>query len=192
MADRSDSGSSEKTSVWKKEISFRRKPKEVKPVASAAEYASVWKKEISFKRKPKEGKPVAEPAEQSSVWKKEIHLFGGKAKTEPAAPAEPVAAVPAAPAPVVPAPAAPEPALVPEPPAVAVSDSPLAPEGEPEHSWLTAPLDEISLPPDEPEAEEEAEVVLNGECIRATGSVPVAGLISPSSRLSPILPELTA
>ena len=45
-------------SVWKKEISFRRKPKAPKPPPEPGEEAtSVWKKEISFKRKGREAKP---------------------------------------------------------------------------------------------------------------------------------------
>src|SRR5437763_14854021 len=40
-------------SIWKKEISFRRKPKaKAAPPAPGEEPTSVWKKEISFKRKP--------------------------------------------------------------------------------------------------------------------------------------------
>jgi type IV pilus assembly protein PilM len=94
------------TSVWKKEISLRRKPKapvEETPQAAPQEKTSVWKKEIGFGRnsKPKPPKPVSlppveappvavapvsEPAAKSSVWKKEIG-FGrkSKSKTEPAA-----------------------------------------------------------------------------------------------------------
>ena len=50
----------ENDSIWKKEISFKRKPKEPKPPKEAKE--SVWKKEISFKRKAKvEEAPPAPP-----------------------------------------------------------------------------------------------------------------------------------
>ena len=82
--------------------------------------SSLWKKELSFKRKSREEAP--EPAEQSapeagsgSVWKKEISL---RRKSKPAA--EPAAATdqpvaelqvaPAAPAPAEPTPAEPTPA----------------------------------------------------------------------------------
>ena len=69
-------GKHDETSVWKKEISFRKKPKQApkaEPVwpqeaahaASAAPDAksSVWKKEIGFGRKgkPKPPKPVSLP-----------------------------------------------------------------------------------------------------------------------------------
>jgi type IV pilus assembly protein PilM len=47
----------EETSIWKKEITFRRKPKPAKPatpvVAEKPAETSIWKKEISFRRKPK-------------------------------------------------------------------------------------------------------------------------------------------
>ena len=56
------------TSIWKKEITFRRKPKsEPEPALESArpkkaEETSVWKKELSFRRKPKpEPEPVGEP-----------------------------------------------------------------------------------------------------------------------------------
>jgi type IV pilus assembly protein PilM len=72
-------------SVWKKELSFKRKPKpqgeEPAPVPAADEpqaaAPSVWKKEISFKRKPKgekAEKPPAEEAPKQSIWKKDISL----------------------------------------------------------------------------------------------------------------------
>jgi type IV pilus assembly protein PilM len=115
-------GKHDETSVWKKEISFRKKPKQApkaEPVwpqeaahaASATPDAkgSVWKKEISFGRKgkPKPPKPVSlppveapplppaaatEPDAKSSVWKKEIG-FGRKAKAEASAAGAPPQAV---------------------------------------------------------------------------------------------------
>jgi type IV pilus assembly protein PilM len=85
-------------SMWKKEISFKRKPKEPKapkeakaskvPDTPAEEPTSLWKKDLSFRRKPKqktEGEvelaPVSdgqgqgsdpETGPNESVWKKEI------------------------------------------------------------------------------------------------------------------------
>jgi type IV pilus assembly protein PilM len=85
-------------SIWKKEISFRRKPKEPKePTADAPETtdggkpASVWKKEISLKRKRKETAPEPAAAETThddkpaSVWKKEISLKRKRKETAPEA-----------------------------------------------------------------------------------------------------------
>ena len=109
-----DMGKHDETSIWKKEISFRKKPKQApkaEPVwpqeaahaASAAPDAksSVWKKEIGFGRKgkPKPPKPVSlppveapplppaaatDPDAKGSVWRKEIS-FGRKAKPEASA-----------------------------------------------------------------------------------------------------------
>jgi type IV pilus assembly protein PilM len=88
----------EDKSMWKKEISFKRKPKEPKapkeakaskgPDASGEEPTSMWKKDVSFKRKPKqkaeaevEIAPVsddqgqvsdAETGPKESVWTKAI------------------------------------------------------------------------------------------------------------------------
>jgi type IV pilus assembly protein PilM len=53
-------------SIWKKEISFRRKPKEKKPPAEPGEEpTSIWKKEISFRRKPKKSAPEYEVAAET-------------------------------------------------------------------------------------------------------------------------------
>jgi type IV pilus assembly protein PilM len=79
-------------SIWKKEISFRRKQKskaDKVPAAPGEEPKSVWKKEISFRRK---SKPVATktaanasaPTPRQSFLRKEITL-GRKAKPEQAA-----------------------------------------------------------------------------------------------------------
>ena len=49
----------EKTPVWKKEISFRRKPKREAPADGTA-VTSVWKKELTLgRRKPAAPEPVA-------------------------------------------------------------------------------------------------------------------------------------
>jgi type IV pilus assembly protein PilM len=82
----------EQPSLLKKEISFRRKPKEPKPEPELdAEKPSLLKKEISFRRKPKEPKqPKAtkekapkEPKQKSAGLKKEISLPFGRKKKEP-------------------------------------------------------------------------------------------------------------
>jgi type IV pilus assembly protein PilM len=79
---------SDETSIWKKEISFRKKPKQEAPTTPVAHEAwsaepdetSVWKKEIGFRKKPKPA-PLRDPwpedaapavTPQTSVWKKEI------------------------------------------------------------------------------------------------------------------------
>ncbi len=231
MPDWTDQEKSEQPSVWKKELSFRRKPKQEQPVAEpagqtsvwkkeihlfggkaktepaagqeAAAQTSVWKKEISLRRKPKQEKPAASAAEPVPIWKKEIHLFGGRAQAEQDAPVQlvaethpesPVASVPAAP--FVPA-AEPE-AAAPDPPVAATPETPLPPAEAPEHGWLTAPLDEISLPPDEPEAEAEPEpVAVEPEPVLAAVEEPVSepepqpvALEEPEP--APLLPPLPA
>jgi type IV pilus assembly protein PilM len=69
-------------SIWKKEISFKRKPKpDTDPDFDVqAPKQSFLKKEISFSRKPKEPASNADPeaeAKRESIWKKEIG-FGKK------------------------------------------------------------------------------------------------------------------
>jgi type IV pilus assembly protein PilM len=97
-------------SIWKKELSFRRKPKDPKDEDDSAapdeKPTSVWKKELSFKRKPKaeavdadvaadtpdnqpvvEERVLAEPVAaepeviEETVWKKEIS-FGPQVSSE--------------------------------------------------------------------------------------------------------------
>ena len=58
-----------KQSIWKKEISFKRKPKAERaqpPKPTSEPKPSVWKKEISFKRKPK-AERVQEPVSETAV-----------------------------------------------------------------------------------------------------------------------------
>jgi type IV pilus assembly protein PilM len=164
-------------SIWKKEISFRRKPKAPEPPPEPGlEPTSIWKKEISFKRKDKDAQPeasAAAPAEtltpaadepKQSIWKKEIS-FGKKQKKEAPAPEpvvadEPVEVVAEPELPVAvesePVEIAPEPALpaVPEP-------VPVVPEPEPAPVFRVPPVaDEpqpvVEIPPELPEEEEPA------------------------------------
>ncbi len=140
---------------------------------------SIWKREISFKRKPsgEEAEPTTRgttpegdetPGEATlrganpggSVWKKEISLHRKGKQTAPEEVATAVEATPAgtpepeqAPAPtpvlpVTPALADVEPVL-PAAEAPAVPDLPVADaptDAEVDHSWLTQPLEEVSEP----------------------------------------------
>ena len=142
-------GKRDETSVWKKEISFRRKPKpapKAEPVwpqgaaqaaAKAEEKTSVWKKEIGFGRKgkpkpvslppveapPAQVTPTSEPEAKTSVWKKEIS-FGRKGKSKVEATSAAVEAVPHAEAlSVVP--------VMPEAEAAPVAPPPVSPSVEP-------------------------------------------------------------
>ena len=116
-------------SVWKKEISFKRKPKDEAPEAPvAAPKQSIWKKEIGFKRTP-EAEPVETP---ESLRLKEL-AFQQKLAEAAQAPAPvpvPVQMQEAAPAPVV------EVALpAPPPPPAPVAEAPHAAPAEPESIW---------------------------------------------------------
>ncbi len=127
------------TSIWKKEITFRRKPKGAAPPAPAAEgEPSIWKKEISLRRKPKAPAVAAAPATggEPSIWKKEISFrrkpkqasapepapasppAPGAAEAAPVAQHQvvPVSPPPAAATPAAAAPAAPEPTVTPDQP----------------------------------------------------------------------------
>jgi type IV pilus assembly protein PilM len=168
-------------SIWKKEISFRRKPKAPEPPPEpGAEPTSIWKKEISFKRKEKDAQPEAPAAAspeaptpaadepKQSIWKKEIS-FGKKQKKEAPAPLEAEPVVPEEPVEVV---TEPEPPVAVEPmPVETVSEPPLppAPEAapvvlEPEPTPVfhaparvaEEPEPVLDLPPALPEREEPA------------------------------------
>ncbi len=68
-------------SIWKKEISFKKKAKaDVDPDEFDLPKQSILKKELSFSRKPKAEKPAKElKAAKESIWKKDLSL--GKKKT---------------------------------------------------------------------------------------------------------------
>ena len=80
----------EPDSIWKKEISFRRKPAaedaapeealvDPTPDAFSAPPVSIWKKEISFRRKPGAG-DASDGGE--SIWTKDISLRRKQARSE--------------------------------------------------------------------------------------------------------------
>jgi type IV pilus assembly protein PilM len=78
--------SAEPQSIWKKEISFRRKPTEPAadapadptPDAFSAPPVSIWKKEITFRRKSDEGD---QPSRGESIWTKDISLRRKQARS---------------------------------------------------------------------------------------------------------------
>jgi type IV pilus assembly protein PilM len=102
----------EPTSIWKREISLKRQPKEeeaadepgpVVPEAEAAAQASqqtpLWKREISLKRQPQEEEAAGDPgpvvpeaeaaaqaSQQTPLWKREISLKRRPKDEEAAAP----------------------------------------------------------------------------------------------------------
>ena len=121
------------TPIWKKEISFRRKPDEGTAESDPGS-ASLWKKEISFGKKAKEADADGVSAADADVM------------VEPEAPLEGAPTVDldliAKYAPL------PEP-VAPPPPAGAGRQAPIQPAPI-EHDWLTKPLEEVSEPPEEP------------------------------------------
>jgi type IV pilus assembly protein PilM len=107
---------------------------------------SIWKKEISFRRKPEDDLDALDDGGKTSIWKKEITL-GKRRPDEPdtpdfETPAEPELVVAAAESNPVPEP------VVPSEPAPVVPATPVPPAIE--HDWLTQPLEEVSEPPAEP------------------------------------------
>ncbi len=153
------------SSIWKKEMSFRRKSEDERepdgssesesPSESETESSSLWKKEFSLRKKPK-AEPEAVAVASEPEPEPEPELAPAPEPTfeptpEPEVVHEPVAFVP--PLPVFePAPSvepAPPPAFLAAAPAVDVPPT-VDPELVVEHSWLTKPLEEVSEPPEEP------------------------------------------
>jgi type IV pilus assembly protein PilM len=121
-------------------------------VAGDEKPTSIWKKEISFRRRA-DGDAAAAAVDEAptSIWKKEISLRK-KDKAEAPAPTEPAAA----PAPTLEEELLPVPLeLSPLPDPVLEPGQLPAPEPAPtlppaaavEHDWLTQPLEEVSEPP---------------------------------------------
>lgn len=124
------------SSIWKKEMSFRRKAAEETASDGSegssepgSEPGSLWKKEISLRKKS-----------QDTPVEPEVVAVEPQAETEPQPETQPVAELlPAALAALA---ATVEPVVEP-----VVEPGPAV-----EHSWLTKPLEEISEPPEEPAA----------------------------------------
>ena len=125
-------------SIWKKEISFRRKPADLQQPGAADPAVddlseppvSIWKKEITFRRK---GDPAEEKPKSDSIWHKDISLRRSQARSaqiralaeealrqvDASIPPEPWLAGPELP---------PEPTAEPEPAAPAKAAEPAAPK----------------------------------------------------------------
>jgi type IV pilus assembly protein PilM len=139
-------GNQDETSIWKKEISFRRKPKPepaVEAPTPKADETSIWKKEISFRRKPKPA-PAIEPA---------------RPKPQPAAesPNAPPVAQPSVPLPVAPPPHSdvpPDPVVMPPVTAPAAAPQPAAthpPAAQPAHAPVAPPVTAPTAQPPAPQ-----------------------------------------
>jgi type IV pilus assembly protein PilM len=109
------------------------------------EKPSIWKKEMSFRRKGEHNSPDDEGGGGTSIWKKELSLRkkGEDATVSPEPSVEPeplvVEALEAVPDP--------EPVIAPEPEPLVPEPVVLAPAAPVEHDWLTKPLEEVSEPP---------------------------------------------
>jgi type IV pilus assembly protein PilM len=175
------------TSIWKKEISFRRKPNEGAVDADGSPGSgSIWKKEISLRKKAKDEEAdtaitVEAPAEA------ELDAALAALQAAPLLP-EPIAAEPFVPEPVVAEPVAAMP--VPEPVAPATPAI--------EHDWLTQPLEQVSEPPAEPVSPVSlvpdvvvpfVEPVVEAEPVVSIGAVPAPELELELDLPTTILPE---
>jgi type IV pilus assembly protein PilM len=154
-------------SIWKKEVSFKRKPKEDKepevPTAPGDEPTSVWKKEISLKRKPK---PAPEPeVEKDAVWQEQIEKAAEEIRQS------------AQPAPEV----APEPAAEPEPQPEPVAEQTV---WKKEVSFSRKPA-----PAPEPEPEAQVDVEVEPEPVAAE---PVATQDDDTARRASLLASFSA
>jgi type IV pilus assembly protein PilM len=181
-------------SVWKKEISFKRKAKEVKepaqpdavhaPAETAEQPASVWKKEISFGRKkekqPKQPKAAKEPkpadaakadGESTSIWKKELSF--GRKRAEPAPESVAAEEIPAAAAEVHVAQPEPEYELGPVPEAIAHILAPMEPAVPVEAAVEPVSVAEPAVVP-LPFSEPETALVAPVETWEAPAAVPPA------------------
>ena len=125
------------TPIWKKEISFRRKPDNDAPESEAGS-ASIWKKEISLGKKDAGADGVSGAIEAAVESEAPV-------EAAPAVDLELIARYAPLPDPVAP-PAAPPPAPV----APAPIDDAASEQSPIEHDWLTKPLEEVSSPPEEP------------------------------------------
>ena len=158
------------TPIWKKEISFRRKPEAAAPEGDAGS-TPLWKKEVSFRKKSEAG-TVETPVETPTDAVSEVAVEDADVAVDLDLIAR-YAGLPAAP---------PPPAE--EPPS--------------EHDWLTKPLEEVSEPPAEPLAlvpapeleDTPAPIALVPPAVEAPVDVDdVAPQVEPATPDTPVLPE---
>jgi type IV pilus assembly protein PilM len=142
----------DETSIWKKEITFRRKPKaqdlELPPVSpEPVQETSIWKKEITLRRKPKaDAEDVEAPADAAWVRSRVTE------SVDPSVPTVPPEVAPLVLPPLM------SPAETPAPPSQASSPEPdveAAPGAPPVPAWAaarTAPATPEPVPAPEPDA----------------------------------------
>jgi type IV pilus assembly protein PilM len=150
----------EETSIWKKEISFRRKPKAEAPPAAPVtqetwaaepESTSVWKKEISFRRKSKSDQFAVADA-LPPVTPQPVPALDPTGASEPVLPTVPPDVAPPVLPPMSPPEAVGQPSVPQTAPPVSLGDSSYTPEAsvgagfDPGSPSLPAPLPPVSDP----------------------------------------------
>ena len=177
----------EETSIWKKEITFRRKPKEenleLPPVSpEPVQDTSIWKKEITLRRKPK---PEAAAPDAEAAWVRSRVTES----VEPAVPTVPPEVAPLVLPPLMP------PAETPAPMSDASSrqpDAEPAPGTPPVPAWAVARTTSEPDPAPEPEAGTGSEAAAVVAGLAAAQHVSAAEAAAASTEAAPAAAAVTA
>jgi len=180
-------GQGDETSIWKKEITFRRKPKEenleLPPVSpEPVQDTSIWKKEITLRRKPK-SEAAAPDAEAAWVRSRVTE------SVEPAVPTVPPEVAPLVLPPLMP------PAETPAPMSDASSPQPdaePAPGTPPVPAWAVARTTSEPDPAPEPEAGTGSEAAAVVAGLAAAQHVSAAEPAAASTEAAPAAAAVTA
>jgi len=180
-------GQGDETSIWKKEITFRRKPKEenleLPPVSpEPVQDTSIWKKEITLRRKPK---PEAAAPDAEAPWVRSRVTES----VEPAVPTVPPEVAPLVLPPLMP------PAETPAPMSDASSPQPdaePAPGTPPVPAWAVARTTSEPDPAPEPEAGTGSEAAAVVAGLAAAQHVSAAEPAAASTEAAPAAAAVTA
>jgi type IV pilus assembly protein PilM len=180
-------GQGDETSIWKKEITFRRKPKEenleLPPVSpEPVQDTSIWKKEITLRRKPK---PEAAAPDAEAAWVRSRVTES----VEPAVPTVPPEVAPLVLPPLMP------PAETPAPMSDASSrqpDAEPAPGTPPVPAWAVARTTSEPDPAPEPEAGTGSEAAAVVAGLAAAQHVSAAEPAAASTEAAPAAAAVTA
>jgi type IV pilus assembly protein PilM len=180
-------GQGDETSIWKKEITFRRKPKEenleLPPVSpEPVQDTSIWKKEITLRRKPK---PEAAAPDAEAAWVRSRVTES----VEPAVPTVPPEVAPLVLPPLMP------PAETPAPMSDASSPQPdaePAPGTPPVPAWAVARTTSEPDPAPEPEAGTGSEAAAVVAGLAAAQHVSAAEPAAASTEAAPAAAAVTA
>jgi type IV pilus assembly protein PilM len=180
-------GQGDETSIWKKEITFRRKPKaedlELPPVSpEPVQETSIWKKEITLRRKPK---PEAAAPDAEAAWVRSRVTES----VEPAVPTVPPEVAPLVLPPLMP------PAETPAPTSDASSPQPdaePAPGTPPVPAWAVARSTSEPDPGPEPEAGTGSEAAAVVAGLAAAQHVTAAETAAAPADAAPVPAAVTA